>query len=90
MNQEQAIVIALQALGFIVSDEERVNHMQLETGLSLGDLKEGAAELHMQSGVLDYVLAHEQLLIDFSTALDIKPETIMRARANLPGFAYDA
>ena len=90
MNVEQATIMAFQLLAFIASDEELVNGLQMETGLSLGDLRERAQDPNLHAGLFDYILQNEVLLMRFSTEVDCKPESIMRARMTLPGFSYDA
>lgn len=89
MNAEQATIMAFQLLTFVVSDEELVNGLQMETGLSLGDLRDRAQDPNLHAGLFDYILQNEPLLMRFAAAADCKPESIMRARMTLPGFDYD-
>ncbi len=90
MNTEQGTILALQLLAHIAADEELLNALQLETGLNLGDLRDGAQDTALHAGLLDFILQNEPALLKFSEEIGRKPETIMRARMSLPGFTYDA
>jgi hypothetical protein len=87
---EQPQVIALKALAFLASDEDRLNYFLLATGMDLQDLKQQADDINMLAGLLDHVLGHENLLLEFAESLACKPETIMRARQALPGANHDS
>jgi uncharacterized protein YuzE len=48
-------------------------------------LRSAAAEPGFLGAVLDYLAANENLLIAFAEHRNVAPDTIMRARALLPG-----
>jgi hypothetical protein len=82
-----AEVIALNCLGFLAEDGERLGRFLALSGISPQDLRAQAAAPSFLAGVLDYVLADEKLLIAFSEAQDLRPETVMAVRRRLPGAA---
>lgn len=83
---ELAQVLALQALSFLASDEDRLSNLLLTTGLDLGALKDRAAEPAFQGGILDFLLANEPLLLAFADEITVQPQDIARARQQLPGY----
>jgi Protein of unknown function (DUF3572) len=89
-NVEQPQVIALKALAFLASDEDRLGYFLVSSGMDLQDLKEQASDLNMLAGLLDHILGDESLLLEFAAELACRPESIARARQALPGAAHDA
>ncbi len=86
MNKDAAQTIALQALSFLIEDDERLGGFMGATGLDADDLRRGATDPDMLGGVLDYLLAFEPLLVEFADYAGISPEDPIRARQALPGF----
>jgi hypothetical protein len=86
--QSQAIAtdIALKLIGFLVSDEDRLNRFCALTGMGEGELKAGLTDPATQGFLLDYALSDESLLLTFAADNDLKPENIVHARQHLPGF----
>ena len=80
---EVAEVLAIQALGFIAQDEERLGRFLALTGMGPGAIREAARELHFLIGVLDYVSGDEHLLLAFAGHAGIDPGTIAIARQAL-------
>jgi Protein of unknown function (DUF3572) len=87
---EHPQVIALKALAFLASDEDRLSYFLVSTGMDLQDLKERANDLNMLAGLLDHVLANENLLLEFADSMSCKPESVVRARQTLPGATHDS
>lgn len=85
MNQELSEILALQALAYIASDEERLSWLMTETGISPGDLSNSADKSEILAGILDFLLHHEDILIDFCKANNIDATSPVRARQFLPG-----
>jgi hypothetical protein len=84
-----AETIALKALGYLAADENLLEPFLGATGLTLGDLRAGAADTAFLAGILDYFLQNEALLLAFAGASELAPETIVRARQRLPGALND-
>lgn len=76
-------VIALEALGWILSDDRRAQRFLDLTGLSPETLRSSAARSTTQRAVLDFLCAHEPDLIAAAHTLDIAPEEIAQARERL-------
>jgi hypothetical protein len=85
LGQPEAEAIALNALRFLVSDEDRSQRFLAATGLSPGELRLRAGELAFLGGVLDYLLADEALVLAFAGEENLSPERPAAARALLPG-----
>jgi hypothetical protein len=80
-----AETVAIQALGWIAADEDRLGRFMALAGLSAGELRARAAEPEFLGGVLDFVLENEALLVEFAQSSGLKPESIARLRRQLPG-----
>ena len=89
MKQEQAETLALQALSFLVEDEDRLDRFLALSGLDHNDLRDRIADPAFLGGVLDHLLGHEPDLLDFAATADIDPTFVLRARATLPGVNPD-
>ena len=89
-NVEQPQVIALKALAFLASDQDRLGSFLVSSGMDLHALRERAGDINMQAGLLDHILSDENLLLEFAAELSCRPESIMRARQALPGACHDA
>lgn len=77
--------IALQALAFLAADDERLSRFLGLTGIELGSLRQIAGDKAGLGAVLDYLLNWEPLLLEFAAAVELPPETIVKARNDLPG-----
>ena len=84
-SQDEAEALALQGLTFLASDGQRLVRFLSITGLTPGDLKSWAEAPHLQSAVLDHLLADESLLLVFAAEADIAPERVGLARHVLAG-----
>lgn len=85
MTTEQAETIALQALAFLVKDEELLSHFLTQSGLTPQDLKTHFQDSELLGGVLDAFLADDALLLAFCNTVSLSPETLVMARRALPG-----
>ena len=84
-ERQNAETVAIQALGWIAGDEDRLARFMALAGLSVDELRIRAAEPEFLGGVFDFVLNDETLLLDFAQACDIKPDALLRLRRHLPG-----
>ena len=84
-DPEQAQAIAIEALGFIASDEKLLPRFLALTGIEDQAIRQAAREPGFLAGVLDFVLAHEPTLMAFSEATGRDPQSIADARRKLPG-----
>lgn len=89
MTPQAAQTVALRALAYVTSDDDRLSAFVGKTGVGANDLKKGAEDPAFLGGILDFLLADEAALLDFCRAADLAPETPIKARAALPGAAPD-
>jgi hypothetical protein len=80
---EVAEVLAIQALGFIAQDDERLGRFLALTGMGPAEIRAAAHERHFLAGVLDYVTGDEELLVAFAGHAEVDPATIAIARQAL-------
>jgi hypothetical protein len=80
---EVAEVLAIQALGFIAQDDERLGRFLALTGMGPAEIRAAASERHFLAGVLDYVTGDEELLVAFAGHAEVDPATIAIARQAL-------
>ncbi len=85
MEQEQAEILALKALSYLVGLDEEMDRFSALTGIGSADIMERANDPELLAGVVDFFLAHEDLLTEFCAVHDYDPETPLRARQALPG-----
>ena len=82
-TREQAETLAIGALGFLAGEPEALGSFLSLTGIDPANLRDAAAEPGFLAGLLDFFLANEALLVDYSRQAGIAPEEIGRARAVL-------
>lgn len=80
-----AEALALEVLGWLAAEPERLAPFLDETGADPGDLRAAAGDPGFLGFVLDHLMGDESRLIACCTALGIAPEAPARARAALPG-----
>ena len=85
MNTENAEILALQALGWLAGDEESLQRFLNLSGLDAASLRLSAGTADMNVAVLDFLLAHEDLLMRFCETVDISPRDMHLARHRLGG-----
>ena len=83
--REAAEMLAIQALGFIAAEPERLDAFLGATGLTLERLRESATAPDFLAGVLEHMLADESLLLAFAESAAIDPAAVARARIALGG-----
>ncbi len=82
-NRPDPQTIGLQALAWTLSDGERAERLLAVTGLDADDLRARAMEPAVLDAVLGFLEAHEPDLLACAEALEIRPEELVRARAEL-------
>ena len=83
ISQDEAEAIATQALAYIAGDAVRLGRFLAESGLGPENLRKAARDPSFLPAVLDYVLSHEQDLIDFAAMCGIDPKLVDAARQML-------
>ncbi len=86
MNREVSDVIALKAVTYLLSDEKRISWLIGETGMDTTILRRMPDHPEILAGILDFLLSHENILVDFAETCDVDPTMIYKIRPNYPGF----
>jgi hypothetical protein len=82
-SREAAEMLAIQALGFIAEDAGRLDGFLSASGLTIEGVRAAAQDPDFLAGVLDHMLADENLLVDFATRAGIDPSGVAKARRAL-------
>ena len=88
-NIEYAETIELKAVKFILTDDETQKSFITTTGILPADLEIMVKDLNFLGGVLDFLLASEDKLLEFCTNYNIDPEEPAKIRRLFPGASYD-
>jgi hypothetical protein len=77
--------LAIQALGFLASDEERLGRFLALTGLGPENLRAAATTPGFLSSVLAHIAQDEDLIVAFAADAGVPPERVARAALQLAG-----
>ncbi|WP_353960785.1 DUF3572 domain-containing protein [uncultured Novosphingobium sp.] len=75
--------LALNALGWIVIDDDRAGHFLALTGLTPDELRASLGYPSTLAAVLEYLCGHEPDLIAAAEALGCRPQDLVAARERL-------
>jgi len=75
--------LALSALGWVLSDQDRAERLLTLTGLTPDALREGLGDPALLGAVLDFLCAHEPDLVAAAEALGVRPQDLVSARESL-------
>lgn len=89
--KEMAQTLALQAVAHISQDEDMLRGLLSQSGVSLNELKQNLTDDHTLAGVLDFLLNHEDHLLNFCSETKNHPQHVVKMRQQLPGgdFLWD-
>ena len=87
MSQDSAETVALQALAWLVGDEDLLPVFLGATGSSEADLRARATDPEFLISVLDFLTMDDAWVMRFCQDHDLAYETPMQARFALPGGA---
>ena len=82
-NADNAVALALSALGWTLSDGARAERLLALTGLTPDDLRTRIAEPSVLAATLAFLEAHEPDLLACAEAIGVKPAAIVAARSLL-------
>ena len=85
MTKDNAETFALNALAWIMGQDDMVGVFLGSTGASIDDLKNNAANPEFLGAVLDFVLMDDVWVIKLSQDMGTPADHVMQARAVLPG-----
>ena len=78
--REAAEIVAIQALGFVAGDAERLGAFLAESGIGPDTLRKPAADPRFLASVLDFVLRDDATVKAFAKASELHPTNIAAAR----------
>ena len=85
ISHEEAEILAVRALGFLAQHRERVEGFVRMTGVAVDELRDHMSDPGYLGAVLDYLLADERYLLEFTERVGIAPELPYAARRKLEG-----
>ena len=85
LEREQAEAVALEALTYLAQDPDRLGRFLVQTGIGPEQVRERYSDPEFLSGILDYLLSDESLLIAFVEERHMEPLIPAAARRELPG-----
>lgn len=85
MNESAAETTGLQALAWLAANDDLLPVFMGATGVSADDLKANAADPDFLGSVLDFLLMDDAWIVACCEALNLPYDSLMRARAALPG-----
>ena len=75
--------LALSALAWVLSSEDRAQRLLALTGLTPDALREGLGDSAVLGAVLEFLCSHEPDLLAASEALGVEPQALADAAARL-------
>lgn len=84
-EREQAEVLALRALAFVLADDRRAGRFRSLTGFDPSRLGAAPIDVSVHEGVLDFLLGDEPMLIEFCDWADIDPAAPAAALRTISG-----
>lgn len=84
-TQESAETLALQALAWLVGNDDLMPVFQSSTGASEVDIRARASDPVFLGAVLDFLMMDDAWVIRFCDEQSVPYERIMQARGALPG-----
>lgn len=78
-NEEEAEIVALHALGWLLGDDARRERFQALTGLDAATIRARAGSRDLLAATLAHLAAYEPDLIACADALDVTPAAIAQS-----------
>ena len=82
---EDAETTALNALGFLADSPRALEAFMAQSGVDITAIKARAADSDFLMAVLDFLMANEELLVDFCETRRIDPKAVQMALHTLGG-----
>ncbi|HEX8381734.1 MAG TPA: DUF3572 family protein [Sphingomonas sp.] len=80
-----AAALALQAMVWTLGEADRAQRLLDVTGLDPADLRERAGEPAVLAAILGFLEAHQPDLLACAADLEVQPEALVAAHAELEG-----
>lgn len=85
MTPERAETIALQALGWLASDDDLCGTFLAASGASLDDMRQRATEPAFLASILGFLTMNDDWIISFCDSVSLSYDQPLRALYALPG-----
>lgn len=85
LTRAAAETFAVQVFVWIAGDDDRIGSFLGWSGESPDSLRNRLTDPALLLAVIEFLMMDEAMLLDACQALDVPPETPMRARQALPG-----
>ena len=85
--RDSAVVLAIQALGWIAADDEIFPLFLGATGASIGEVRARASDVDFLAAVLDFLMQDDRWVVAFCDAQGQPYTAPQAARSALPGGA---
>ena len=85
ISGEEAEVVGLKGLGWLVGEDELLEVFLGSSGLAESELRARAQEPELLGAVLDFILMDDAWVMRFCEAEQLPYDRLARARAALPG-----
>jgi hypothetical protein len=76
MTPEKAEILALDALGWLAGEEDGLPRFLAQSGIDSDALRADAGSPEMGAAVLEFLLAHEELLLRFCESTETDPKRV--------------
>lgn len=80
---KDADALALSALGWLLTDQDRAERLLSLTGLTPEILRDGLTDPAVLAAVMEFLANHEPDLVKAADALEVPPETLIAAHRKL-------
>ena len=84
-SREAACLLVGQCLNFIAEDHVRLGDFLNSSGIDPTHIRQASEEPTFLSGVLDFLVQRETMLVGFAESQNISPEEVVRAHLVLSG-----
>ena len=84
-TSDPALTAGLKALSFVLSRDNLLGAFTNLSGIDTLEIKRQATDPGFLGAVLDFLFSREADLMEFCTQENIKPEALLRMRAEMPG-----
>jgi hypothetical protein len=89
ITREAAEGLAIQALEYLAGEPEQLGRFLSLSGLDPRTIRTAARDPRFLSGLLEYVVAEEVLLVAIARHAGVTPEQLVLARSVLSGPAWE-
>ena len=86
----EAEATAVAVLGWLANEPEMLSRFLALSGVQPTQLRQAVGDPAFLAGMLEFLMQHEPTLMEFCTATDTKPETVVDAYHRYAGPSFDS